>query len=199
MEENYSIISQQKREIENLNIERARLENTINSIQLNNETCVRVKQIVKQEIESIGSNPRMLLRLTLASLFESSRKHPGKFQSLYYNMSSSLSVEQILSRTSISQNVNQYRYNELEDEKLLLDEAEESYNRIVDSITNSCINGIPTAIDSAPRIPQVLGVNDGLSSVAGNHEIFDTRDLSQVNFVYNDVTFQVYPGLKILK
>jgi hypothetical protein len=90
MEENFYVISQQKREIENLNMEKARLENSIDSIWLNNETCINIKQIVKQEIESVVSNPRRLLKMALASLFGSSRKHPGKFQTLYYNMPSSL-------------------------------------------------------------------------------------------------------------
>lgn len=93
MEENDYSISQQKREIENLNIQKTRLENSINSIQVNNETCVKVKQMVKQEIESIVSNPTRLLRLALAALFESSRKHPGKFQALYYNMPSHLTLK----------------------------------------------------------------------------------------------------------
>jgi hypothetical protein len=84
LEENDYAISQQKREIEKLNIEKTRLENSTNYIRLNNETCINIKQIVKQQIESIVSDPRRLLRLSLASLFESSRKHPGKFQTLYY-------------------------------------------------------------------------------------------------------------------
>lgn len=123
LEQNSLMINQLRREIENLNIEKARLENIIGSIQLKNETCIKIKQIVMQEIESIIPNPRRLLRLALASLFESSRKHPGKFQALYYNMPSHLSVEQILSQSSISQNASQYEYNE--NEKLLLDEAEQ--------------------------------------------------------------------------
>jgi hypothetical protein len=86
---------------------KARLDNIINSIRLNNEICVNVNQIAKQEIENIMSNPRMLLRLVLASLFESSRKYPGKFQTLYYNMTSHLSLEQILSQSFISHDVNQ--------------------------------------------------------------------------------------------
>jgi hypothetical protein len=53
MEENFSVISQQKREIEYLNIGKARLENSIDSIRLNNETCINIKLIVKQEIESV--------------------------------------------------------------------------------------------------------------------------------------------------
>jgi hypothetical protein len=112
---------------------------------------------------------------------------------LYYNMSSSLSVEQILSRTSISQNVNQYRYNEHEDEKLLLDEAEQLYNRIVDAITNHCIDGMPNDAESPSQISQVPDVQ----GIGGSSKIFDTRDLSQVNFVYNNITFQVHPGPKI--
>ncbi|MPZ06789.1 MAG: hypothetical protein GEU26_10330 [Nitrososphaeraceae archaeon] len=114
-------------------------------------------------------------------------------------MSSPLLVEQILSLSSTSQNANWYRYSKDEDETLLLDEAEQAYNRIVNAITNDFINGMPTDIESAYHIPQVPNVNDDLSTAGGgaNHEIFDTRDLSQVNFLYNDITFQVYPGLKI--
>lgn len=96
------------------------------------------------------SNPRRMLRLALASLFESSRKHPGKFQALYYNAFSSLSVEQILSQSSISQTS---QYSENEDEKFLLDGAEQSYNRIIDAITNNCINGMQNETESLYHLP----------------------------------------------
>ncbi len=86
------------------------------------------------------SNPRRLLRLALVSLFESSRKYPGKFQALYYNMPSHLSVEQILLQSSINHNTSQNRYSENENVKILLDEAEQSYSKIIDTITNNCIN-----------------------------------------------------------
>src|ERR671918_1553364 len=69
--ENEYIIIQQKREIENLNIEKTRLENIIDSIQLKNETCARIKQTVEQEIENHILQPRQLLKCALASLFES--------------------------------------------------------------------------------------------------------------------------------
>ena len=191
--QNDSIITQREREVENLNMERARLEYIINSIWLNNETCIKVKQIVKQEIQGIISDPRRLLRIALASLFESSRKHPGKFQTLYYNMPSHLSLEQILAQSSICQ------YEDSEDEKFLLHEAEQSYNRMIDAITNNCINGMQNETEPLYHSPQVLDVNDGLSSVAGDHKIYDTRNLSQVNFVYNNVTFQVCSNSKITK
>ena len=197
MEENYSVISQQKQEIFSLNKEKTRLENIINSIQLNSETCVKIKQIVKQEVESIVSNPTRMLRLALASLFESSRKHPGKFQALYYNMPSHLTVEQILALSSISQRTSPYE--DSDDEKLLLHEAEQSYNRIIDAITSNCINEMQFETEPLYHSRQVSDLNDGLSSVEGNHKIYDTRNLSQVNFVYNNVTFQVCSNSKITK
>jgi hypothetical protein len=89
----------------------------------------------------------------------------------------------------LSQHASQY--NGSEDEKLLLDEAEQSYNRMIDAITNNCINGMQNETGPIYNSPQILDVNDGLSSVADNHKIFDTRNMSQVNFVYNNVTFQV--------
>src|SRR5919106_3847250 len=65
LEQNDSVIIRQKREIENLDIEKVRLENINDSIRLNNQTCIKVKQIVKEEIESTISNPRRLVRLAL--------------------------------------------------------------------------------------------------------------------------------------
>jgi hypothetical protein len=152
LEENDSVIIRQRREIENLTIEKARLENSIDSIPLNNETYIDIKRIVKQEIETVISNPRKLLAVALASLFESSRKHPGKFQALYYNVSTQLSVEQILLESSFSQNPSRYSIGENEDEKSLLDEAEQSYNRMVDAITSNCINGMPNDTESPSQI-----------------------------------------------
>src|ERR687892_800735 len=193
LEENYYTISQQEREIERLNVEKVRLENINDSIRLNSETFIKVKQIVKEEIESTISNPRRLVRLALASLFESSRKYPGKLQALYYNMPSPSSVEQILSQSRVSQNQSKYGYSENEDEKLLLDESEQAYNSVMDAIANRCINEVPNDTKSLSPVLQLPIIQDEES----NHEIMDTRDSSQVDFVYNDITFQVYPTLKI--
>src|ERR687892_624369 len=189
IEENEYIIIEQKREIENLNIEKTILENIIDSIQLNNETYVRIKQTVEQEIENHILKPRQLIKCALASLFESSRKHPGKFQTVYYNMPSYLSVEQILSDSSRSQEPSLYGFSENEIEKVLSDEAEQSYNRFVNAVTNNCINKMPSDTKSSSQVLPLPIIQDG----RGNHEILDTGNLSEVNFVYNDFTFQIYP------
>src|ERR671918_1121504 len=172
LEENYYTISQQEREIEKLKVEKGRLENINDSSRLNSETRIKVKQIVKEEIEITISNPRRLIRLALASLFESSRKYPGKLQALYYNMSTQLSVEQILSQSSFSQNPSRYSIGENEDEKLLLDEAEQAYNSMIDAIANRCINELPNDTEAlSPVLPLPIIQDEG-----SNHEIMDTRD-----------------------
>src|ERR687891_1797717 len=195
LEENYYTISQQEREIEKLNVEKVRLENINDSIRLNSETRIKVKQIVKEEIESTISNPRRLVRLALASLFESSRKYPGKLQALYYNMPFPSSVEQILSQSHVSQNPSRYGYGENEDEKLLLEDAEQAYNSMIDAIANRCINEVPNDCESPSQI--LSNIHDSKPSMGNSREIFDTKDLSKLNFVYNDINLQVFPTLKI--
>ena len=51
-----------------------------------------------------------------------------------------------------------------------------------------------------PKDTQTLhipSIQDCPPKVEGNHNIFDTRDLSQVNLVYNNITFQLHPGSNI--
>jgi hypothetical protein len=86
LEQYRSIYNQLKEEIENLITKKIRLENATDSFQNDNETYIKIKQMIKQEIESVISNPRRLLQFALVSIFESSRKHPGKLHAMYYNI-----------------------------------------------------------------------------------------------------------------
>ena len=72
--------------------------------------ALKVKQTVKQEIESLISNPTRLLRVALATLFESERKNPEKLRAIYYNTTPpySYSVERILSESLLSTRCNGY-------------------------------------------------------------------------------------------
>jgi hypothetical protein len=64
---------------------------------------------------------------------------------------------------------------------------------MIDAITNRCINGIPNDKESSSQILPLPIILDGRN----NHEILDIRDLSEINFVHNDITLQVFPILKI--
>ena len=50
-----------------------------------------------------------------------------------------------------------------EDEKILLDEAEQSYNKTVNAITNTCINEMRNNTESSSQILQILDINDDMS------------------------------------
>jgi hypothetical protein len=63
-----------------------------------------------------------------------------------------------MSHSSISQNeqhTNQFGYNDNSLEKLVLDEAEQSYNRIVEALTNNCVEEMPDDTKSSDEIFQV--------------------------------------------
>ena len=146
LEQYRSIYNQLKEETENLNNKKARLENIIDSIQGNNETYAKIRQMIKHEIESIISNPRRLLQFALASIFESSRKHPGRLHAIYYNMPTIKTVKRSSSETltgDIQDNQHQqYLCNYASDyatsEKMLLEEAEHLYNKLIEESMSAC-------------------------------------------------------------
>jgi hypothetical protein len=128
------IYNQLKEEIENLNTRKARIKNTIDSIQSKNEMYIKIIEMIKQDIESIISNPRRLLQFALVSIFESSRKHPGKLQALYYNMPTITTNGLKLSEMGINQDAADYNTSK----NLLLDEAEQFYNRLLEESISGC-------------------------------------------------------------
>jgi predicted transcriptional regulator len=141
LEQNRSICNQLQEEIEKLITKKVRLEDVIDSFQNNNETCIKIKQMIKQEIESIISNPRRLLQFALVSIFESSRKHPGKLHAMYYNMPTIRTIERSKG-DSHNQDIQyeQYPYQNTNEydtcESILLDEAEQLYNRMIEASMN---------------------------------------------------------------
>ena len=71
---------------------------------------------------------------------------------MYYNTSPTLSVEQLLSQSSISENQSdptQFAHNNDSLENLILDEAEQCYNRIVEAYVGKCTNDIPYDAESS--------------------------------------------------
>ena len=143
-----SVLGKLRHEEAALNQQKERTENFVKNLRKDNEICVKFKQMVKQEIENnvLQRQPRSLLRIAIASIFESQRKNPEKLLALYYNISPTLSVEQLLSQSSISKNQSdptQFAHNNDSLENLILDEAEQCYNRIVEAYVGKCTNDIP--------------------------------------------------------
>lgn len=65
------------------------------------------------------------------------------------------------------------------------------------AITNHCINQIPKiSNDTDTDTPGTFQVA-GIQGIKSKNEVFDTRDLSEINLSYNIITFHVHPFLKI--
>jgi hypothetical protein len=174
LEQYRSEIRQAKRELAHLYVEKIKLENSMDYFHNNNEAYLKIKRIIKQEIEYIMANSvRQLLRFALASIFESSRRHPGKLQSLYYNMSTA-EIQSLL-RTSIGQNdhnPSQDGNNENTPEKILLDEAEQVFNRFIDNITGKSIK-ITNDTKSISQTEKVTGLRYDMSQEEDYHTSHD--------------------------
>ncbi|MGA7370344.1 MAG: hypothetical protein WBX01_14545 [Nitrososphaeraceae archaeon] len=56
---------------------------------------------------------------------------------------------------------------------------------------------MPNDTESLSPVLPLPVIQDDLYSVAGNDVILDSGKLSHVNFVYNDITLQVFPTFKI--
>ena len=156
LKQNRSESNQLKEEIKNLKIEKMKIENAISSFKNNNEISIRIRKIVKQEIENLQSNPRRLIRCALASIFQSETNRPGRLMTLYYNNPPTLSVERILSVSQKERSPNQASSDEYRPENLLLDEAEQFLNRIEESLANKSLDEITNDTSEMFPVPNVL-------------------------------------------
>lgn len=154
LERYQSICNQIIKETEILNTKKAGLEKIIELFQSDSETYIEIEQKIKQEIEGIISNPRRLLQFALVSIFESSRKHPGKLHAMYYNLPTVTTKGLKSLEMSIYKDAADYNTCE----NLLLDEAEQLYNRMIDECMTICSNEmVNNSESSSPQSLQPLG------------------------------------------
>jgi predicted transcriptional regulator len=168
-----SVVGKLRREEARLNQQKERTEYFVKMLRNNSEACVKLKQMVKQRIESsIVQQPRHLIRIAIASILESERKNPGKLRSLYYNTTPNLSVEQLLSKSPIIENQSdpaRFSYSNDSLENLIMEEAEQCYNRLVEAYADKCINDIPYDAESlapaynVPSIQHEMSRDNGYS------------------------------------
>jgi hypothetical protein len=75
---------QQIEKVSDLQTKKIGSEDLVKRFENNNEEYLKIKQTVKQEVSSILSNAKPLLRLALDSIIESIRNEPVKYSSLFY-------------------------------------------------------------------------------------------------------------------
>ena len=111
-------IRKSKEEKAKLELQKIRLQNFVNDFQDNNIEYNKVKQAIKGEVEYILADRRELLRLAVRSIIELLRLEPQKLLSLHYNRS-----------TIHPEN----------DEDLILIEAQQLYEKMLENFTNKVV------------------------------------------------------------
>jgi hypothetical protein len=141
----------ERREIEKLYNERARLEAVVTEFKNNNEEYLKIKQVAEDKVKDVLTDSKLLLKFATFSVIESLRSNPE----LYNFISYSTSVE-IAATTTYGSNYpslmssgrkhqQQQSFNDIYT-TLILEEAEKLYNKLTTELTNGVIAGTAAAI-----------------------------------------------------
>jgi hypothetical protein len=136
---------QQAEKLANLQSKKIALEDLVKQFEKNNEEYLKINQTVRENVSSILSDGKVLLRLALDSLIGSIRNDPAKYSPLiyYYNNVSPTTRTNSFCMYGGQQ---QQQYIPSQDyfiehyTAMLLNEAEKLYNKLVKDLTNRIID-----------------------------------------------------------
>ncbi len=151
----------ERRDIENLYNEKARLEAIVTEFKSNNEKYLKIKYVAKENVISILTNGKLLLQFATASVIESLKRNPELCNFASYSISNNNDTTYYGSNchwlTLPRQQEQAFSYISSDDiyAALILEEAEKLYNELTTKLTNSVI-AAATAImaSSLPSLNQ---------------------------------------------
>jgi hypothetical protein len=146
-------------ELDKLRLLKEKLQSVVRQFQNNNERLQRIKELVKQIIEQRLMNHRHVLLLAFQSIIESYRKDPVIFNILYYNLSAAAGITSTDTRSEEFGMINHSDYglstnnqfyckyensnsNDVAYSKILLDVAEQFFNRMIKELEQLSITRI---------------------------------------------------------
>ncbi len=166
-----SSCKEERLELSKLRLQKEKLESVVRHFHDNNESLQRIKEFVKQIIEQRLMNHRHVLLVALQSVIESCRRDPVKFKILYYNLSA---VAITTTETQLAEfgMIDQYNHglstneqlcyqqeNSIDDiaySKIIVNVAEQFFNRMIKELEQVCINRIIEAFISGSISSQFI-------------------------------------------
>ena len=143
----------ERREIEHLHNEKARLEALVTGFKSNNEEYLdKIKQAAEEKIKEVLTNSKLLLQFALASLIESLRSNPELCKFVLYNTSvvtASTTYGSNYPSLMSSGQVHQQRSFNDSYTALILEEAEKLYKKLKTELTNSVISATSVSIGAS--------------------------------------------------
>jgi hypothetical protein len=128
-----------RREIKNLYNEKARLEAIVTGFKTNNEEYLdKIKQAAYEEVKSVLSDGKLILKLATLSVIESLRSNPELGNFVFYNTSNNTYGSNYISLMSSGRQPHQQLFNDRYT-SLILEEAEKVYNKLTTKLANDII------------------------------------------------------------
>jgi hypothetical protein len=165
----------ERREIENLYNEKARIENLVTQFKNNNEEYLKIKQTAEQKVKDVLTNGKLLLKFATLSVIELLRSNPE----LYNFISYSTSAETI--STTYGSNylslipAGQQQQQSFNDSytALILEEAEKLYNKLTIELTNGIMAA--AADTTAIRASSVPTANNNRQKLIHKNNAYQTE------------------------
>jgi hypothetical protein len=132
----------ERRELEKLYNEKARLEAIVTEFKSNNEEYLdKIKQAAEEKIKEVLTNGKFLLEFAVASVIESLRSNPDLCNFMMYYNSNNDTISYGSNYPSLMLSGQQYQQQSFNDTyaALLLEESEKLYNKLITELTNSVI------------------------------------------------------------
>jgi hypothetical protein len=128
----------ERRQIENLNNEKARLDALVTQFKSNNEEYLKIKQTAEEKVKSVLIEGKILLKFATFSVIESLRTNPEGYNFVLYNIPNSNATSYSFNSLSLMLPGQQQQQQSFNDSytTLILEEAEKLYNKLTTELTN---------------------------------------------------------------
>jgi hypothetical protein len=132
----------ERRAIENLCNERARLEATVTGFKNNNEDYLKIKQTAEEKVKDVLANSKLLLKFATLSVIESLRRNSELYNFVIHDNSNNTTISYVDNYSSPMlsgrQQHQQQSFNDIYT-AFILEESEKLYNILKTELTNRVI------------------------------------------------------------
>jgi hypothetical protein len=129
----------QRREIEKLYNEKARLEALVTGFKNNNEDYLKIKWAAEEKVKDVLTNGKIILKLATFSVIESLRSDPELYNFVIHDNSNNTPISYVSNYPSLmlsgQQQQQEQSFNDIYT-SLILEEAEKLYNKLTKELTD---------------------------------------------------------------
>jgi transposase len=134
----------ERREIGNLYDEKARLDALVTHFKNNNEEYLKIKQESYEEVKSVLTDGKLLLKFATLSVIESLRSNPELYNFVSYSISNNTTINYGSNYPSLMLSGRQQQQQSFNDSytALIVEEAVKLYNKLMTELTNRVIAAV---------------------------------------------------------